>query len=380
MPNLKLLVITGIFPPDIGGPATYVPMLAVALATQGYRLTVLTLSDVPAGYGETYPFTVIRIRRKLLKPLRFILTVIALMRHGWRADLLFANGLYLEVVLANFILRKPLAQKWVGDWAWERATNRRWVTANFEEFQRRDCGFRAELLKRLRNMCIRRADAVIVPSRYLATAVAAWGVPSAKISPIYNAVESVVPLSTKLPLPTKTNLVTAGRLIALKSVDRLIGAVAQIDGIGLVIIGDGPERSQLEQMARRLGIGERVYFAGQRSREETLALMAACDLFVLNSIHEGFPHVVLEAMSVGLPVMATAVGGTPELVRDGENGSLISPSLSGALAPALLEILSSPVKRQRLVEGAKQTLERFHPTVMIEETEAVLRHCAHRHA
>ena len=71
-------------------------------------------------------------------------------------------------------------------------------------------------------------------------------------------------------------------------------------------------------------LSDRVYFAGQRNKEETFALMAACDLFVLNSSYEGFPHVVLEAMCAGLPVVATEVGGTPELVRDGENGLLIS--------------------------------------------------------
>jgi glycosyltransferase involved in cell wall biosynthesis len=89
--------------------------------------------------------------------------------------------------------------------------------------------------------------------------------------------------------------------------------------------------------------------------------MAGCDLFVLNSTYEGFPHVVLEAMSVGLPVVVTAVGGTPELVREGENGVLIAANANGALSKTLIRLLASseegsawlsaPRKRQSNFDG-----------------------------
>ena len=92
--------------------------------------------------------------------------------------------------------------------------------------------------------------------------------------------------------------------------------------IGLVIVGDGSERKRLEGVANTLDVADRVYFAGQASQAETIRLMAACDFFVLNSTHEGLPHVVLEAMSLGLPVVATAVGGTPEVVCDGEQWAI----------------------------------------------------------
>jgi glycosyltransferase involved in cell wall biosynthesis len=155
-------------------------------------------------------------------------------------------------------------------------------------------------------------------------------------------------------------------------VDKVLQAIARVDGVGLVVIGDGAEHRALEDLARSLGLVERVYFAGARSKAETLALMATCDLFVLNSTYEGFPHVVLEAMALGLPVVATAVGGTPEVVANGRNGRLIPASDGDALQDALSTLTYCPRERQRLVDGARETVERFRHARMVEETAILL--------
>jgi glycosyltransferase involved in cell wall biosynthesis len=372
----RVLIVTGIFPPDIGGPATYVPAISRELVKHGHKVTVVTLSDALGHEDRSYPFRVVRLRRGMFKPLRVLLTVVTLLRWGRQADVVFANGLCLEAVVANFFLRKPLVQKIVGDWAWERATNKDWVKDTFEEFQRTRHGLKVEALKTLRNFCVRCADTLIVPSRYLARAVADWGVPERRVIVIYNAIDSVSFSPAHIPLSTKIKLVTVSRLIALKQIDQLIRAVFECDETGLVIVGEGPERERLEEVVRVHNLADRVYFAGQRSKAEALALMAGCDLFVLNSTHEGFPHVVLEAMSLGLPVLATAVGGTPELVRDGENGVLIAPNANGALSKTLMKLVSSSVERQRLAAGAKRTVERFRHSAMVEETQNVLEACA----
>jgi glycosyltransferase involved in cell wall biosynthesis len=279
-------------------------------------------------------------------------------------------------VIANYLLGKPMVQKIVGDWAWERATNKGWVKDNFEEFQKRKYGLKVELLKALRNFCVGRADTLIAPSDYLARVITTWGVSASKIFVVYNAVEVPSWTRTTVPLATQWNIVTVGRLVPWKRIDHLIEALTEIDGAGLVVIGDGPDRSRLEDLVRAVKLTDRIYFAGQRSKEETLGLMTACDLFVLNSTYEGFPHVVLEAMCVGLPVVATEVGGTPELVRDGENGLLISPHANGALSKTLLTLLSCSEERQRLAAGARETTQRFRRSAMIEATETALRACA----
>jgi len=373
---INILMVTGIFPPDIGGPATYVPTMASELVRRGHKVIVLTLSDRLDHDDRSYTFPVHRIRRSLAKPFRFLFTVLRILREGRSANVLYVNGLYLEAATATFLLRKPMGQKIVGDWAWERATNKGWVKDTFEAFQKRKYDPSIRLLKALRNFCVRRADAVIVPSEFLARAVANWGVSETKMIVIYNAVELSSPKPAAIPLANLFKIVTVGRLVPWKQIDHLIEAIHDCEGVGLVIVGDGPERARLESFAEMSRVTDRVYFAGQRSKEETFALMAACDLFVLNSSYEGFPHVVLEAMCAGLPVLATAVGGTPELVHDGENGLLIPPNANGALSKTLIRLLTSSEERHRLAVGAHATTERFQRSAMIEATEAALRACA----
>jgi glycosyltransferase involved in cell wall biosynthesis len=369
--GLKLLIVTGIFPPDIGGPATYVPVIGSELVKRGHEVTVVTLSDTLDHDDRSYVFRVHRMRRSLFKPLRFLLTVMRILREGRHAQVLYINGLYFEAVVANSFLRKPLVQKIVGDWAWERSINRGWVKDGFEEFQRSRYSLKVEALKILRNFFLRRADIVIVPSHYLARWIGSWGM-SEKISVIYNSVELPVSSPSSIPLSTRIKIVTVGRLVPWKKVHDLIRSIADFNDVGLVIVGEGPERRRLEEHARVNKLTDRVYFAGQRSQEETVSLMAACDLFVLNSTYEGFPHVLMEAMNIGLPVVATAVGGTPELVRDGENGVLISPNADGALSEILRKLLFSSAEREQLAAGAKRTAEEFRHSNMVKETEDVL--------
>ena len=287
--------------------------------------------------------------------------------------MLYANGLYLEVVIANLFLRKPLVEKIVGDWAWERATNNGWVKDTFEEFQTRWYGLKVNFWQALRSFCVRQADAVIVPSKFLARAVAGWGVARDKTQRHLQCGRVAFSHNSHRIANDAIQHCNSGAVGSMET-DRSFDQRARRDqDAGLVVIGDGPERRRLEKLAETNQVTDRVYFAGQKSKAETFGLMAACDLFVLNSTYEGFPHVVLEAMSAGLPVVGTAVGGTPELVHDGENGVLIAANANGALSKTLIRLLVSSEERQRLAVGAEKTTEQFQRSVMIDATEAALR-------
>lgn len=369
---MKVLLITGIFPPDIGGPATYVPQIAAALSEREHVITVVTLADRLDHDDEKYPFAVVRLQRQSPRPWRMARTVVTVAKIGRSADVLFVNGLALEAALANLILRKPLVIKVVGDLAWERAQERGWTRDGFEDFQGKRYGPKVQLLKALRTWWTRRSHRIIVPSCYLADWVARWGIPSSKIIVIHNVPEPTDGVRPAvLPMETFLNAVTVGRLVPWKRIDQILEAVSRIRELGLVVIGEGPERTRLRKIARDLGVTDRVYFAGRRGKNETLALMAACDLLVLNSTYEGLPHVLLEAMALGVPVVATAVGGTPEVVRDGENGLLLPPADSDALLAALRRLCADDVLRRRLGERGRTRAPEALRT-LLEATETVL--------
>jgi len=141
-----------------------------------------------------------------------------------------------------------------------------------------------------------------------------------------------------------------GRLSAQKAADRLVGAFAVAVGgcprARLVLVGDGPDRSELEAQAHRLGVGSRVVFTGHGDGP---SLMAAFDVFVLPSRYEGFPYALLEAAARGLPILSTQVGGASAVVRSGENGYVISQAdAAGGLARHLAGLLADADARGRM--------------------------------
>ncbi|MGQ9463532.1 MAG: glycosyltransferase family 4 protein, partial [Candidatus Fervidibacter sp.] len=236
--TVNLLITTGIFPPDIGGPATYVPTIAKAFIERGHNITVVTTSEPEhlTNDDSVYPFPVIRLNRRLPIWRRLFHCVREILRVGKRTDVIYANGIYLETALANKLLRKPLVMKIVGDEAWERATRKKWTDDNFEDFQVKGQSWRAELLKRMRSWYVKQADKIITPSQYLARWVERWGISKERIEVIYNAVEPMDKIKpASVPLQTPLKAVTVGRLIPLKQVDGILEAVAQIPELGLVV-------------------------------------------------------------------------------------------------------------------------------------------------
>ncbi len=124
----------------------------------------------------------------------------------------------------------------------------------------------------------------------------------------------------------------------------------------LLLVGDGVRRPLLERLARELGVAERVHFLG--FRRDVPALLARAALSVSASHAEGLSNAILEAMAARLPVVATAVGGTPELVRDGVNGLLVPPGSPGALARRMSEALADRVRARRMGERGRRAVER----------------------
>jgi glycosyltransferase involved in cell wall biosynthesis len=187
------------------------------------------------------------------------------------------------------------------------------------------------------------------------------GYPRGRIEVVYNGVD--VEPATPLHLAPTPVVVHVGRLAPVKGQRELLEALARLDGVNAVLVGldlerGGAYRQGLEREAERLGIGGRVLFAGERG--DVPSLLAGADVVVLPSWIEGLPLVVLEAMAQARPVVASAVGGTPELVVDGETGILVPPRDAVALADALAALLADPERARRLGEaGRRRVEERF---------------------
>jgi glycosyltransferase involved in cell wall biosynthesis len=204
------------------------------------------------------------------------------------------------------------------------------------------------------------------------------GLPAEKLVVIPNGVELPAgPLAppeaarAELELPLDGLVVGAvTRLDPVKGVDGLIQALAAIDGVHLAVVGDGPERASLEALAGDLDVAERIHWAGHR--RDVPRLLPAFDLFVQPSLHEGMPNTILEAMAAGLPVVATAVGGTPEVVVDGVTGLLVPPRDPSGLTEAIASLLRDPGLRRTMGRaGRGRVAERFTVERMIEQTEKV---------
>jgi glycosyltransferase involved in cell wall biosynthesis len=166
-------------------------------------------------------------------------------------------------------------------------------------------------------------------------------------------------------------VVSVGRLTHQKDPLVLLRAWQLIDGPHcLAIVGDGPIKDDLEAEIHRRGLAGRVELLG--ARDDVPEILGASDLFVMASRWEGLPLAIIEAMMSGLPVVATAVGGVPEEVVDGETGLLVPPGSPEALARAMQRLIDDPQLRERVgAAGRRRALERFTEARMLRETAAV---------
>lgn len=173
-----------------------------------------------------------------------------------------------------------------------------------------------------------------------------------------------------------------GRLVAAKNLPCLIGALASLEPRQrpwIALAGDGPLRAFIEELAATAGVSSNVCLLGEH--KNVMQLMQAADFLVLPSHFEGQSNALLEAMAAGCPVVASAVGGTPELVEDGCTGLLFPANDDGTLAAAMARLAAEPALRTRLAQAARTWVEQHHsPATLAAATSAVYERCLVSHA
>jgi glycosyltransferase involved in cell wall biosynthesis len=278
--------------------------------------------------------------------------------HECRADMLLCHGYKADLVgrPAARLAGIPVA-----------AVSRGWTGETFK----------VRWYDRIDRLFLHRMDCVVCVSEGQAAKVRAAGVPESKIRVIRNAARADAfrspdsamraRMESLTPQPGRHIVLCAGRLSPDKGIDVLIAAIptvlARVPDARWIICGDGPQRSQLEHQVRSAGLNHVVAFAG--FRDDLDLWMPNADLFVLPSFTEGLPNVLLEAHAAGVPVVATAVGGTPELVVHGETGLLVHAGDDSALANGMAGLLGDD-GRLRVMGEAARTRVREHFTFEVQ--------------
>ena len=357
---MKVVVVSGIWPPDVGGPASHAPEVADFLHERGHAVEVVTTALRPPE-RRAYPVTA--VPRSLPPGVRHLRGVLVVRERARRADVVYTTGMFGRSFAGATAARRPYVLKLTADPAFERARRRGIVDGDVDAFQGARRGLRVAALRLARDVELRRAAHVFCPSEYLRTLTMTWGVPAARVSVLPNPAPRLPELASREELRRDfgmngMTLAFAGRLTAQKSLGLALEAVAAVDGVSLFIAGDG-EREPVEVRARELALGDRVQFLGALPRDRVLELFRAADASILSSSWENFPHTVVEALAAGTPVISTAVGGVAEVVHDGENGLLVPSGDADALAAAVRRYVSDDALRDRLRAAAAGSVRSY---------------------
>lgn len=362
---MKILVATGIYPPNIGGPATYAKLLNDELPKRGISVTVVSF----------YPF---------LKYPKFIsqgLYFCELFIKGIGHDIIYALdpvSVGFPAMILSKILRKKFIVKIVGDRAWEQGVQEFEVTDTLDDFVKDRIEYHPKVMriKMIQKKVAKFADIIIVPSRYLKKIISNWGIDEDKISVIYNAFNvpeniEATSLSENSPNSSGINIISIGRLLPWKGFEKLILVMSKVikefPDARLLIIGDGPDMQKLEREIYRLKLEGKVILAGALSKEEVIQNLKASDLFVLNTNYEGLSHVLLEAQATKIPIVTTSVGGNLEVIEDGENGFLVDFNDIRGLQEKITTLLHDKDLREKFTEKGFEKVSSFTEEKMLDQ-------------
>ena len=372
--NNKIIIAAEIWPPDIGGPATFAFKLASFLRSKDIDVKVLTYADYEEKTGD---FVAVFRRCFILK--RYLKYFWQLLKLSKDTDFIFAQGAVaagIPAMLVKILTGKKLIIKIVGDVVWERASNAGKTQMTIDDFQKTKSVW-LFIHRCLRNWPLLAEEQIVVPSEYLKKIVVGWGINGNKIKVIYNSFDlpkidlSKEEAKERLKLSGKIVL-SVGRLTKWKGFDILIGlwpkVLQDFPDAKLLIVGSGPEKEKLEILNFKLEIKDSIVFAGQVKQEDMLNYYSSADLFILNSSYEGLSHVVLEALGFGLPVAVSNVGGNPELVQDKVNGRLFAYNNEAEILAIIREYLQlSPDDLGRIKMRAQTSVEQFSFEVMTKK-------------
>jgi glycosyltransferase involved in cell wall biosynthesis len=368
---MKILLVSGIYPPDIGGPATFIPKLAEYLSLNGHDVTVLSYKDSEnqSRFSTQHGlFRVILIRRNQNKIVRTLLTFWKIFHLGRSVNITLLNGLYYEHAIVSFLSTRPYIYKIVGDPVWEKYRNTVNCEITIEKFQEFNTPIKYSLLRKILTSGARKASLVIVPGQELRDLVSNWD-RKIKVKQVNNGVPSALIEGVE----EAYDVISVSRLVNWKNIDLLIDA-CEIAKLSLLVVGDGPERSNLENHAKHMSV--KIHFLGEQHQENIRNLLHKADIYALISSYEGMSFSLLEAMMQERKILVSDIPANTSVIQDHFNGMVVGAYDAAQIAKKL-SVLKN-FENLNLKHNARHTaLSRFSDENILHEYSQLIERHAH---
>jgi len=337
---MKITIVTPLFPPEIGGPATYVVPLALGLKKKGHEVKIITLcKEHPKQKYGLEVYSIIR-QGEIMNSMRIVK---ALSQYARDSDLIY--GLDIAAIGSNCVVfgnmfKIPVAIRYAGDTAWEKARRENTSEKELEPFLK-DPDANPHIIK-IQKEVLKYCSLVITPSKYLKRIIhECYGIEDKKIVAINNAIHA--PNNDAIG---SDKCIAYGRYVPWKRFDRIIEAFSRMPKREILIIGDGPLEKELRAQAKPY---KNIRIAGKLSNAMLMNILTCSKAFILNSSYEGMSHSILEAFSEKVPVIASDIEPNKELIEDKVNGLLIPSEPREENIKALIEVVEK-LDNQKLMK------------------------------
>lgn len=340
--SVKILITTGIYPPDIGGPATFTEAFTRWLESHGHIWRVITLWDRKKFEAN---LTNLFFPRSRIRILRFISVSRSVFKQLTNSDFLLATGLHEEAAVALRFKKKKSIARIVGDPVWERATNSNRTDLSLVDFQNSKLDLKSKLQRKLLVWSLNQYSTIMCPSIELCELVENWGV----IRPL-----RFIPNGIKILEPEHTlkiyDLIVVSRLVKWKNVDQVLEVGKDLN-LKILIIGDGPEMQSLQKISESLSI--RVDFLGEISQTEVRKWMQKSRIFVQISSYEGLSFSLLQAMEAGVPCVISDIPGNAQVAQSGKEAIFVELNNKSKLRDSIHEVLVNSELAASLTNNAR---------------------------
>lgn len=359
---MKIAIIINLFPPKwLGGMEIATYNLAEHLSKRGHEIHIITLRDAGLPiFQHEKGFYIHRVTFPRIRIIGVICFWLNICRIIWRInpDILLVQsiGIGIPALLTKKLLKIPYVIWGRGDDVYRPGRFIRITARSILMNADSVLALTENMRKRMMNICPREIS--IVPN----------GI---------NLEQFSVRSPTRMKEEGTKNILFVGRLHPVKGVQYLIRAMKkvleEIPDAKLILVGDGEERERLEALSIQLGIQKSVHFIGIVPHEMVHTFMHQADVFVLPSLSEGFPNVLLEAMACKLPVVATRVGGIPDIIEDGTNGYIVEVNDSQNIADRILFILKNEILMNEFSVNNEQKVKNYTWDAVIFNLEEIFR-------